>query len=160
MSFTVGQTVVHPHHGAAVINDLENRIFDGRELQYLVLTAPDTDLTLRVPAEACADIGIRECMGRDELDSLLTLLGEEGEPPKGHWSRRLKRNQERLRSGEPTEVAVVLRDLTAKDLENGLSPAERRLRDQARQMLLGEMSAIVGEREDAEEMLDEALGLE
>ena len=47
MSFTVGQTVVHPHHGAAVINDLENRVFDGREMQYLVLTAPDTDLTLR-----------------------------------------------------------------------------------------------------------------
>ena len=160
MSFTVGQTVVHPHHGAAVINDLENRVFDGREMQYLVLTAPDTDLTLRVPAEACDDIGIRECMGRDELDSLLSLLGEEGEPPKGHWSRRLKRNQERLRSGEPTEVAVVLRDLTAKDQEGGLSPAERRLRDQARQMLLGEMEAIIGERTNAETMLDDALGLD
>ncbi len=110
MSFTVGQTVVHPHHGAAVINDLENRVFDGREMQYFVLTAPDTDLTLRVPTEACEDIGIRECMGREELDSLLTLLGEEGEPPKGHWSRRLKRNQERLRSGDPDQVAVVLPD--------------------------------------------------
>lgn len=158
--FTVGQTVVHPHHGAAVINDLESRVFDGREMQYLVLTAPDTDLTLRVPAEACEDIGIRECMGRDELDGLLTLLGEEGEPPKGHWSRRLKRNQERLRSGEPTEVAIVLRDLTAKDVDNGLSPAERRLRDQARQMLLGEMNAIIGDGGSAESMLDKALGLE
>ena len=158
--FTVGQTVVHPHHGAAVINDLESRVFDGREMQYLVLTAPDTDLTLRVPAEACQDIGIRECMGRDELDGLLHLLGEEGEPPKGHWSRRLKRNQERLRSGEPTEVAIVLRDLTAKDVDNGLSPAERRLRDQARQMLLGEMNAIIGDGDSAESMLDKALGLE
>lgn len=159
MSFTVGQTVVHPHHGAAVINDLEQRVFDGQEMDYLVLTAPDTDLTLRVPARACEDIGIRECMGRDELDQLMTLLGEEGEPPTGHWSRRLKRNQERLRSGEPTEVAVVLRDLTAKDEGNGLSPAERRLRDQARQMLLGEMTAIVGGQEAAESMLDDALGL-
>lgn len=160
MSFTVGQTVVHPHHGAAVIDDLEHRVFDGREMQYLVLTAPDTDLTLRVPTEACAEIGIRECMAREELDGLLTLLGEEGEPPKGHWSRRLKRNQERLRSGEPTEVATVLRDLTAKDLDNGLSPAERRLRDQARQMLLGEMSAIIGDADGAEKMLDDALGLD
>jgi CarD family transcriptional regulator len=160
MSFTVGQTVVHPHHGAAVIDDLENRVFDGREMQYLVLTAPDTDLTLRVPADACQEIGIRECMGRDELDGLMSLLGEEGEPPTGHWSRRLKRNQERLRSGEPTEVAIVLRDLTAKDGENGLSPAERRLRDQARQMLLGEMTAIVGDTAGAETMLDDALGLD
>lgn len=158
--FTVGQTVVHPHHGAAVIDDLESRVFDGREMQYLVLTAPDTDLTLRVPADRCTDIGIRECMDRTELDSLMGLLGEEGEPPKGHWSRRLKRNQERLRSGQPTEVAVVLRDLTVKDLGNGLSPAERRLRDQARQMLLGEMSAIVGSTDDAQSMLDEALGLD
>lgn len=160
MSFTVGQTVVHPHHGAAVIDDLENRVFDGREMEYLVLTAPDIDLTLRVPAHACEDLGIRECMGRKELDELMCLLGEEGEPPTGHWSRRLKRNQERLRSGEPTEVAVVLRDLTAKDGGNGLSPAERRLRDQARQMLLGEMSAIVGSTDHAESMLDQALGLD
>ena len=159
MSFTVGQTVVHPHHGAAVIDDLEQRVFDGKEMDYLVLTAPDIDLTLRVPAHACEEIGIRECMGRDELESLMGMLGEEGEPPTGHWSRRLKRNQERLRSGEPTEVAVVLRDLTAKDGGNGLSPAERQLRDQARQMLLGEMSAIVGGTDAAEAMLDQALGL-
>jgi CarD family transcriptional regulator len=159
MSFTVGQTVVHPHHGAAVIDNLEDRVFDGKSIQYLVLSAPDTDLTLRVPAAACEEIGIRECMGRDELDALLSLLGEEGEPPTGHWSRRLKRNQERLRSGEPSEVAIVLRDLTSKDGENGLSPAERRLRDQARSMLLGEMNAILGDETEAETMLDKALGL-
>lgn len=160
MPFAVGQTVVHPHHGAAVVDDVEQRDLNGKEVEYLVLSAPDLDLVLRVPAATCQDVGLRECIDRTQLDDVLTILGQEGTPPTGHWSRRLKANQQRLRSGEPALVAQVLRDLTIKDEGKGLSPAERRLRDQARRMLLGEVAAVIdGELDDAEVLLDEALGL-
>lgn len=160
MPFAVGQTVVHPHHGAAVVDDVESRELNGKLVEYLVLSAPDLDLTLRVPAETCSDVGLRECIDREQLDSVLGLLGEEGTPPTGHWSRRLKANQQRLRSGEPELVAQVLRDLTVKDEGKGLSPAERRLRDQARRMLLGEIAAVIdGDVDQAGALVDEALGL-
>lgn len=161
MPFSVGQTVVHPHHGAATVDEVEERELNGKNVEYLVLSAPDLDLTLRVPAATCEDVGLRECMDREQLDELLTLLGQEGTPPTGHWSRRLKANQQRLRSGEPDEVAVVLRDLTVKDQGKGLSPAERRLRDQARRMLVGEIAAVIeGDVDQAGDLVDEALGLE
>lgn len=161
MPFAVGQTVVHPHHGAAVVDDVEHRDLNGEQVEYLVLSAPDLDLVLRVPAETCEDVGLRECINQDQLSLVLDVLGAEGTPPTGHWSRRLKANQQRLRSGEPEEVARVLRDLTIKDEGKGLSPAERRLRDQARRMLLGEVAAVIdGDIDDADAMLDKALGLE
>ena len=51
MSFTVGETVVYPNHGAAVIESLENRVVKGEERQYLVLRIlSQPDLVVRVPA--------------------------------------------------------------------------------------------------------------
>lgn len=161
MSFRVGQTVVHPHHGAAVIDEFEERELNGETAKYVVLSSPDIDLTLKVPLDQCDDIGIRMVMTAAEVDDVLAVLRSEPGPATGHWSRRLKRNQRRLRSGDAHQVAEVLRDLSAKDAEKGLSPAEKRLNDKARRFLCGEMAAVVkGGQEAAETMIAEALGLE
>ena len=37
MTFTVGDTVVYPHHGAAKIEAVEKRVIKGEERDYLVL---------------------------------------------------------------------------------------------------------------------------
>src|SRR5215467_9095374 len=51
MVFSVGETVVYPHQGAAVIDAIETRVIKGEEKQYLVLRVAQGDLTVRVPAE-------------------------------------------------------------------------------------------------------------
>ena len=48
MAFTVGETVVYPNHGAAVIEDIETRTIKGEEREYLVLTTE----TRNAPARA------------------------------------------------------------------------------------------------------------
>lgn len=161
MSLSLGQTVVHPHHGAAVVDQFEERDLNGEVAKYVVLTLSQHDLTLKIPSSACDDIGIREVISKEAVDEVLGILGEEADTSNKHWSRRLKRNQRNLRSGDPAKVAEVVRDLTAKDLEKGLSPAEKRLRDKARLMLTGEVAAAMGlEVEAADEVIDEAMGLE
>ena len=51
MTFTVGETVVYPNHGAAVIEDIETRQIKGEDKQYLVLRiVAQQDLVVRVPA--------------------------------------------------------------------------------------------------------------
>jgi CarD family transcriptional regulator len=158
LSLTVGETVIHPHHGAAKVEELERRHFDGEEVEYVVLESPINDLTVKVPVSQIEDIGIRPCMSHERLDEVLDVLRDDPTPQKGHWSRRLKRNQSRMRSGEATELAMVVRDLTAKLARKGLSPAERRIHRTARRMLHGEMSAVVdGGEEAAEAILAEAL---
>ena len=51
MVFKVGETVVYPHHGAALIEAIETRTIKGEERKYLVLKVAQGDLTVRVPAE-------------------------------------------------------------------------------------------------------------
>src|ERR671932_69548 len=51
MAFTVGETVVYPHHGAALIEEIKTRIIKGEERQYLVLKVAQGDLTIEVPAQ-------------------------------------------------------------------------------------------------------------
>lgn len=160
MSFRVGETVVHPHHGAAVVDEIERRSFDGKDLDYIVLSSSHNGLTLRVPVDKMDEIGIRPCISRNQVTHIMGVLADAPSPVKGHWSRRLKQNQQRLRSGDLEQVAQVLRDLSAKDQEKGLSPAEKRLRDNARRMIDAELAAVVkGGEESALSMVDEALGL-
>ena len=51
MTFKVGETVVYPHHGAALIEDIEIRVIKGEPKEYLVLKVAQADLTVREPSE-------------------------------------------------------------------------------------------------------------
>ena len=46
MSFKVGETVVYPHHGAALIEEIKTRTIRGEEKLYLVLKVAQGDLTI------------------------------------------------------------------------------------------------------------------
>ena len=48
MVFKVGETVVYPHHGAALIEAIETRTIKGEEREYLVLKVAQGDLTVQV----------------------------------------------------------------------------------------------------------------
>ena len=67
MVFSVGETVVYPHHGAALIEAIETRVVKGEEKQYLVLRVAQGDLTVRVPAENAEIVGVREVVGEEGL---------------------------------------------------------------------------------------------
>ena len=71
MVFSVGETVVYPHHGAALIEAIETRVVKGEEKQYLVLRVAQGDLTVRVPAENAEIVGVREVVGEEEYGHLL-----------------------------------------------------------------------------------------
>ena len=51
MTFTVGETVVYPHHGAALIEEIKTRTIRGEDKIYLKLKVAQGDLTIEVPAE-------------------------------------------------------------------------------------------------------------
>jgi CarD family transcriptional regulator len=158
MTFTVGDTVVYPHHGAAKIEAVEVRVIKGEEREYLVLRVAQGDLTVRVPADNVDLVGVRDVVNQEGLDRVFEVLRQPYTEEPTNWSRRYKANLEKLASGDVIKVAEVVRDLWRRDRERGLSAGEKRMLAKARQILVSELALAEKTNEDkAEAILDEVL---
>ena len=156
--FQKGDTVVHPEHGAAVIQELREKEFLGEKRTYLVLRVAYGDLTLLIPVDSTEQVGLRQVVSKNEVKKVLKVLTEDESSMAANWSRRFKNNMEKLHSGDPYQVAEVLRNLAIREREKGLSAGEKRMILKARQILISELSHATSKTEDqAEIMIDEVL---
>jgi CarD family transcriptional regulator len=150
VAFDVGDRVVYPHHGAAVIKKREKRKINGTTTEYLVLEMAHGELTLSVPVDKADDVGMRPPIGKDEVDDLFELLGKKDVREPANWSRRFKNHQEKLKSGDVYQVAEVVRNLALRDQAKGLSAGEKSMFVKARSVLVSELSfALDVSEEDA-----------
>ena len=159
MTFKVGETVVYPNHGAAVIEDIETRTIKGEDKLYLVLRiVAQNDLEIRVPACNLDLVGVRDVVDKDGLDRVFDILRAAHVEEPTNWSRRYKANLEKLHSGDVMKVSEVVRDLWRRERDRGLSAGEKRMLAKARQILVSELALAENTNEDkAEAILDEVL---
>jgi len=148
VAFDVGDRVVYPHHGAAVIVKREKRKIDGKSLEYLVLQMAHGELTLSVPVDKADDVGMRPPIGSEEVEDLFELLGKKDIREPANWSRRFKNHQEKLKSGDVYQVAEVVRNLALRDQSKGLSAGEKSMFVKARSVLVSELSFALDVSED------------
>jgi CarD family transcriptional regulator len=158
MPFDVGDKVVYPHHGAAVIERKESKAAFGEEREYFVLRLAYGDLTLMVPVDNTDEVGLREVIDADEVDDVFDVLRKKDARTPTNWSRRFKNHVEKLKSGDVYQVAEVVRNLSLREQEKGLSAGEKRMLAKARQILVSELTfAIDVSEQEAEAKLDEVL---
>ncbi|GGE84815.1 CarD family transcriptional regulator [Mycetocola zhadangensis] len=158
MQFSEGQTVVYPHHGPATITSIFSRTVKGNEIEYLKLEVHDTKLSVSVPVASADQVGIRAVLGEDEMKALFDVLRAPTVDEEDKWSRRMKDNQEKIKVGDILTIASVVRDLTRRNEEKGLSLAERDLLRHAQGPLVTEIALSLGiEHDEAEAALHNAL---
>ncbi|HYP72873.1 MAG TPA: CarD family transcriptional regulator [Microbacterium sp.] len=158
MLFEVGETVVYPHHGAATIIEVKDRIIKGETKKYLKLNVTQGDLVIEVPADNVDLVGVRDVIGQDGLERVYDVLRAPFTEEPTNWSRRYKANLEKLASGDVIKVSEVVRDLWRRDQDRGLSAGEKRMLAKARQILVSEIAlALKTEEEKASAVLDEVL---
>ena len=159
VSFAVGDRVVYPNHGATVIDDVETLEVLGAEREYLVMTFADVKMTLRVPSEEAAAVGLRAVIDGAEVDDVLAVLRRRDVRMPSNWSRRFKNHTEQLRSGDVYQVAEVVRNLSQRRRDKALSAGEQRMMQMARRVLVSELCLALAEDPDAVgAVLDAALG--
>lgn len=157
-TFKVGDKVVYPHHGAAVIERREKKNAFGEEREYLVLRLAYGDLTLMVPTENVEEVGLRDVINDEEVEEVFAVLGKKEARMPTNWSRRYKNHVEKLKSGDIYQVAEVVRNLSIRDKDKGLSAGEKRMLTRARQILVSELTFAIGvSEEEAEKKLVDAL---
>jgi CarD family transcriptional regulator len=148
MSFNIGDHVVYPHHGAAVIERKEVREVFGEETEYLVLRTAHGDLMLSVPANKADEVGMRRPISVEDVEDLFQLLAKKDVREPGNWSRRFKNHQEKLKTGDVYQVAEVVRNLALREAAKGLSAGEKSMLERARSILVSELSVALDVTED------------
>ena len=148
MAFKVGDRVVYPHHGAAVIEKKEKRKAFGEEKDYFVLRMAHGDMTLAVPVDKAEEVGMRWPISTEDVEDLFEVLGRRDVREPANWSRRFKNHQEKLKSGDVYQVAEVVRNLALRDADKGLSAGEKSMFVKARGVLVSELSFALDVTED------------
>ena len=140
--YLIGDRVVHPMHGAGVIRDIVEERMAGQRKQYYVFCLPVGELVLKIPTESCDVIGIRSLSTRDAIESLIAAIRDLPVDVTANWNRRYRENLDRLKSGDLSEVARVIKALMWRDRARGLSNGERKMLHSAKQSLLSEVVLV------------------
>lgn len=155
--FKIGDKVVYPMHGAGVIESIEEKEVLGEKRQYYILQLPVGDMKVMIPINNGSGVGLREVIDWDGVERVLDILREQCSAMSPNWNRRYRANLEKIKSGDIYEVAEVVRNLITRDREKGLSSGERKMLENARQILVSELVlATELEEEKAQSLLDGA----
>ena len=156
--YKVGDKVVYPHHGAGVVAKKESRTILGQEREYLTIKILHNDMTVNVPSENAERVGLRKVIDEEMVERVLEVLHGDGTKMPKNWNRRFKYNRDKMKTGDIFELAEVVRNLSLRDKEKGLSAGEKRMLAKARQILVSELTfAINVDEAEAERRLDAEL---
>ena len=156
--FSIGDLVVHPMHGAGMIDDIVQEKIAGVKKEYYVFKMPTGGLVLKIPVATSQVIGLRSIMSRDEAASLWAAIPALTVDSISNWNKRYQENLLRLKSGNLYEVAGVIKSLMHRDAARGLSTGERKMLHSAKQIIISEIVLVEGcTYQEAEERLDSAM---
>lgn len=147
------QLVVYPAQGVGVIERLERQQIGGHEAEFYIIRIFTNNITVMVPVNNAASVGLRKPCSPKEANEVLvalrdrsTFTGYSGQ----NWNRRYREYSERLKSASLLDVGYVLKELILISGEKELSFGERRLLEQAMGLVTSELSCVLGK--DAEEL--------
>ncbi len=152
--YQIGDKIVHPMHGAGVVEDIVTQNVSGTAMDYYLLRLPTGSVTVMIPVSTCDSIGIRPIISSEEALTLLSSIDDIVCEDESNWNRRYRENMDRIKSGNLTEVACVIKSLTARELRKPLSTGERKMLVSAKQILYSELRLAM---DCAESELDERI---
>jgi CarD family transcriptional regulator len=142
--FNIGDRVVYPMHGAGVIESIEEKEILGVRNKYYVMKMPVGEMKVMIPTDSILRVGLREVIDKDMIAEVFKVLRNHNGKMSSNWNRRYRDHLEKIKSGDILEVAEVVRNLTLRDREKGLSTGERKMLESARQILISELLLVQG----------------
>lgn len=136
--FNVGDKIVYPMHGAGTIDAIEEKDILGEKQNYYIIKMPG-EVKIMVPISKASDIGVRSVIDKAEAGKVLEVLEANETEMSNNWNKRYKENMEKMKSGSIYEVADVVRNLSYKQKEKGLSTGEKKMLNNAKQILVSEL---------------------
>ncbi|MFA5880947.1 MAG: CarD family transcriptional regulator [Eubacteriales bacterium] len=155
--FNIGDKVVYPMHGAGVIEAIEEQEVLGETRKYYIMRIPIGDMKVMIPTNNVKEIGLRQVIDEDGVQKVLTILHDRNSTMSQNWNHRYRNNLEKIKSGNVYEVAEVVKNLILREQEKGLSTGERKMLENARQILISELVLARGTEEAKIELMLDAV---
>lgn len=137
--YQVGDKIVHPMHGAGIIDSIVSRKLNGVQREYYQMRLPTGSMLVMIPTDHTEEIGVRPIVCAEKADQVMAALESIEVDMSQNWSHRYRENMLRLKSGDLIEVARVVKGLMLRDDERGLSTGERKMLHSAKQILISEL---------------------
>ena len=147
--FNVGDKIVYPMHGAGTIDAIEEKNILGEKQNYYVIKMP-REVKVMVPTDKAEEVGVRNIIGKEEAAKVMSVLGENETEMSQNWNKRYRDNMDKMKSGDIYEVADVVRNLSFKKKKKGLSTGEKKMLNNAKQILVSEL--VLAEHASQEEV--------
>ena len=157
-SYRIGDKVVYPNHGVAVIEQISSRTVGQTVEQFYLLNIKASNLKVMIPFNNVSNIGLRRVVKDGEVQKIVDFFADGERDNNADWKDRFKENSDKMRTGGLMEVAVVLKSLLAVHQNKPLSFREKKMLERARYLLVSE-GAISKDCEEVqvEQLLGDAL---
>ena len=158
MTFKVGQKVVYPNHGVGLVEKIEPAQIDGVEQLYFHLKLLANNSKVMVPKTNLDLVGLRPLCHQREVRALFDILEDGNIDTYKDWKGRYKQNLDKMKTGQLTEVAEVLKNLRLVSLKKSLSFREKKMYERAKYFIVSEVAHVKNIVEkDAEVLVERAL---
>ena len=155
--FNVGDYIVYPMHGAGTIDAIEEKDILGEKQAYYIIKMPG-EVKVMIPTAQAEKVGIRNIIDKTEANKVFDILSEDETQIDMNWNKRYRENMDKMKTGDIYEVADVVRNLSFKQKEKGLSTGEKKMLTNAKQILVSELAlAESSTQEIVEEQIDQKI---
>lgn len=155
--YNIGDKVVYPMHGAGVIEAIEEREVFGKKQSYYIMKMTLTgEMTVMIPMENCAEIGVRYVIDKSEATKVLEAFKNAPICDNSNWNKRHRENMQKIKTGDIYQVLCVVKELMYRDKSKGLSTSERKMLNNAKQIMVSELvlSSVAGKNDIESIMCD------
>jgi CarD family transcriptional regulator len=141
MPFAVGDKAYVPNHGVGIVKEIVSVDMGGTQYKMYQIMILENGLKYSVPVDAVGANGIREVISTAAVEKVFEVLRDKDTPAdKQTWNRRYREYTTKIKTGDPLEVAAVLRELARLKAEKTLSFGERKMYDQAHSLIVQEVA--------------------
>ena len=139
--FNVGDKVVYPMHGAGTIDSIDKKNILDEEVEYINISKPG-GVKVMVPSNQASKQGLRNIISQNDVEKVFCVLETDETAMSDNWNKRYRDNMDKMKSGDIYEVADVVRNLSFKQKEKGLSTGEKKMLNNAKQILVSELVLV------------------
>lgn len=154
--FQIGDKIVYPLHGAAVIHAIEEKEVLGEKQDYYIMEMSVGKVQIMLPIKNTSKVGIRSAVDLDTMNKVLLAFHEDTSDSTIAWNERYRNNTDKMSTGDIHKCSEVIRDLARLNKIRTLGLTEKKMLDSAMQILISELVLVKDiDEEQATQLLNQ-----